>query len=160
METSTLATNPVMEVGFLNHFPARGWKRFRSSSASCSSRVFLNHFPARGWKRQISIICLRESFFLNHFPARGWKRERTVWGRLRRPVTFLNHFPARGWKPWDDVIHIGWLLFKSFPRKGMETSMLDFVERSTSVLLFKSFPRKGMETRNFQLSESYSKYPF
>ena len=37
------------------------------------------------------------------------------------------------------------MLFKSFPRKGMETTMA-WLTKARSVPLFKSFPRKGMET--------------
>ena len=60
---------------------------------------------------------------------------------------FSDHFPARGWKPsiLEDLTGFN-QLFRSFPRKGMETSGFPSPDASVAALLFRSFPRKGMET--------------
>ena len=133
-----LATSCAVVFCFSDHFPARGWKHLAVLDTSYPERRFSDHFPARGWKPRAA-------------------------RRSAHPLAlFSDHFPARGWKlsfNWRRVQLLR--LFRSFPRKGMETQYAYHSRPSAHTLrLFRSFPRKGMETLSIEVEKLFCRPTF
>ena len=64
-------------------------------------------------------------------------------------LSLFRSFPRKGMETTSSPIALGQkktLLFRSFPRKGMETTSSPIALGQKKTLLFRSFPRKGMET--------------
>ena len=94
--------------------------------------------------------------FLNHFPARGWKQQRVERASLG-VVQLFKSFPRKGMETRMSSLKAPrtQTLFKSFPRKGMETCDSLLSARRERLQLFKSFPRKGMETAGLPFTSTF-----
>ena len=152
--------------------------RLASTSALPCKGNFSAHFPARGWKRK-GLHPHEVQFLFRSFPRKGMETINKVCSPYKTTFFYFSaHFPARGWKqntqpersrvrysfplisPQGDgnntipnFLQGKWIpLFRSFPRKGMETAHRT-VRRRSVALLFRSFPRKRMETTQVRKSD-------
>ena len=133
---------------FSDHFPARGWKQ----------KLHLEHFdilfrsfPRKGMETKgakDSSSAIAFSSFSDHFPARGWKPSDEGLD-YRKTSSFSDHFPARGWKHLhQQPIHQQLVnLFRSFPRKGMETGYTFILKDFLGVFFSDHFPARGWKPR-------------
>ena len=90
-------------VQLFQSFPRKGMETFIISIRLITSHLAFSIISPQGDgndKTERSLELLKALFFFNHFPARGWKQ------RAPKPT-----------------LPIRLILFQSFPRKGMETSL-------------------------------------
>ena len=131
---------------FFNHFPARGWKLeaaaltemaklsfsiispqgdgndISDSTSANTASGFFNHFPARGWKRHTRMGCHRETVAFSIISPQGdGNRLHPQFSRFSgKPFSIIS--PQGDGNNRSDFGHLTvWMLFQSFPRKGMET---------------------------------------
>ena len=125
-----VGTRHAHDIAFLfRSFPRKGMETtYGFMNSTTFSGSLFRSFPRKGMETsKFPSTKARSKFFSDHFPARGWKPCTGMFTSAgREPLlrTFSDHFPARGWK-----------------REGS-----DFMESLMRVILFRSFPRKGMET--------------
>ena len=116
--------------GLFRSFPRKGME----TTCPCNILIAVHSasFPiispqGDGNCRPVRTLYGRSRFhpFSDHFPARGWKQHQYLHKGDDRG-SFSDHFPARGWKrhlPDSGSARGTYPLFRSFPRKGMETRL-------------------------------------
>ena len=156
---------PPSRSRFSAHFPARGWK--------------LLNFPAKFGKKLSTTFPLispqgdgnqnthfpRIQFSYSSFPLispQGDGNEVSLTARSWEEILFRS-FPRKGMETTTSWLDISGernsVLFRSFPRKGMETCGPQPPGRLKPPNLFRSFPRKGMETKDSR-DATQGVYPF